>query len=440
MRRLDNNANDAVVREAAARANILGMTPRRWRLVRIFETVVRLFLALGPSPRRMEEGKVCPDTILVIEYWGLGDLAVLVPFLRNLRQSFPKARISLLFNAILPCFLEGQGIVDEFLPVRVPWAQHFRRWKKYNPFSRDWISFAHTLLSLRRHRFDWAVSGRMDVRDNLILWLSGARRRIGYGVGGGAFFLTDRVAPDLSRPHRADAWLHLLKAVSAPADPKLNYLRLTQADRVQARTFLLARGIPPEGVLIGVHTGARSATRRWGNERFAEVAQRLLRESGTHILWFLEPGDFAQAPPMERCHAVSVSFRLFLAMLSQCRLLVCNDSGPMHLANLLGVPVVAIFGPQRPESFGPRGERDRVVIRPEFSCRPCFDYCIFDQPYCLRAISEDEVYHAAESVLQQLTYAKTGQKGAVYEDVTNNGELDRRSTEFLRQHFAPEHR
>jgi heptosyltransferase-2 len=165
-----------------------------------------------------------------------------------------------------------------------------------------------------------------------------------------------------------------------------------------------------------------------------------LRESGTHILWFSEPGDSTQAPLMERCHAVSVSFRLFLAVLSQCRLLVCNDSGPMHLANLLGVPIVAIFGPQRPESFGPRGERDRVVIRPEFSCRPCFDYCIFDQPYCLRAISEDEVYHAAESVLQQLTYAKTGQKGAVYEDVTNNGELDRRSTEFLRQHFAPEHR
>jgi len=68
----------------------------------------------------------------------------------------------------------------------------------------------------------------------------------------------------------------------------------------------------------------------------------------------------------------------------------------MHLANLLGVPVVAVFGPQRPEWFGPRGPHDRVVIRPEFSCRPCFDYCSFDQPYCLRAISTDEVYDAVE--------------------------------------------
>jgi len=70
----------------------------------------------------------------------------------------------------------------------------------------------------------------------------------------------------------------------------------------------------------------------------------------------------------------------------------------MHLANLLGVPVVAVFGPQRPEWFGPRGPQDRVVIRSEFPCRPCFDYCIFDQPYCLRTISAGEVYTTVENV------------------------------------------
>src|SRR6267143_1189972 len=202
MRRRDTNSNGGIDTEAAARANILGMTPRKWRLVRLFEAVARCFSSLIPSPRGIEDSKARPNTILVIEYWNLGDLAILVPFLRNLRRTFPKARISLLVNATLPRFLEDQGIVDEFFFVRVPWAQHFHRWKKYNPFSQDWISFARTLLSLRRRRFDWAFSGRMDVRDNLIMWLSGARRRIGYGVGGGAYFLTDRVIPNLSRPHR----------------------------------------------------------------------------------------------------------------------------------------------------------------------------------------------------------------------------------------------
>ena len=398
MHRRDANSIDPMIREAVARASILGMTPRKWCLVRALEAVARLFL-LKVSPSLNSKGSQAkPNTILVIEYWNLGDLAILVPFLRNLRQSFPTARISLLVNSALASFLKGQGLVDEFIPVRVPWARHFNRLRKYNPFSLDWISLTRAVLALRERRFDWAFSGRMDIRDNLILWLSGARRRIGYGVGGGGFLLTDRVLPDLSRPHRADVWLHLLEAADALQDRKLSGFHQAHAELASARSYLAGLGIAPDVCVIGVHPGARIATRRWGDERFAEVARRVLEETDAHVLWFSEPGTSCQAPQLERCHSVSLDFRPFLAVLSYCRLLVCNDSGPMHLANLLGVPVVAVFGPQRPEWFGPRGPQDRVVIRPEFPCRPCFDYCAFDQPYCLRTISTDEVYDAVESV------------------------------------------
>jgi heptosyltransferase-2 len=395
----DANSIDPMIREEAARASTLGMTPRKWRLVRAFEAVARLFLPLVRPPQDSEGSQAKPNTILVIEYWNLGDLAILVPFLRNLRRSFPTARISLLVNSALASFLKGQGLVDEFIPVRVPWARHFNRLRKYNPFSLDWISLARTILALRKHRFDWAFSGRMDIRDNLILWLSGARRRFGYGVGGGGFLLTDRVLPDLSRLHRADVWLHLLEAADALQDRKMSGFHQAHAELAVARSYLAGLGIASDVCVIGVHPGARIATRRWGDKRFAEVARRVLEETDAHVLWFSEPGTSCQAPQLERCHSVSLSFRPFLAVLSYCRLLVCNDSGPMHLANLLGVPVVAVFGPQRPEWFGPRGPHDRVVIRPEFSCRPCFDYCIFDQPRCLRTISTDEVYGAVQTAL-----------------------------------------
>lgn len=352
-----------------------------------------------PTVPPLENPSNPPASILVVEYWNLGDLAILVPFLRNLRECFPRTGISLLVRPELAHFLDGQGLVDEFISTRVPWGRHFNRWRKYNPFSLDWISLVRTIVSLRKRQFEWAFSGRMDIRDNLLLWLSGARRRIGYGLAGGGSLLTDQVTPDLSRPHRADVWLHLLEAVNVLPDRKQGGLRLTDEDQAHSRSFLLARGIPPDSFLIGVHPGARLANRRWGDERFAEVAQRVLQTTGAHILWFLEPGTSCQAPQLKRCHAVSVDFRLFLSVLTHCRLLLCNDSGPMHLANLLGVPVVAVFGPQRPEWFGPRGPNDRVVIHPEFPCRPCVDYCIFDQPYCLRTISTDEVYHAVAAAL-----------------------------------------
>src|SRR5437016_2285611 len=241
----DDSISGSRAIEAVARAHLLRMTPLKWRLARTFETLMRLLKPLTPPLPPFENPKEQPASILVIEYWNLGDLAILVPFLSNLKQSFPRARISLLLKAELTAFLEHQALVDEFIPVRVPWAQFFNRFRKYNPFSLDWISLARTILSLRKHRFDWAFSGRMDVRDNLMLWLSGARRRIGYGVGGGGSFLTDRVTPDLSRPHRAELWLHLLEALELPLDPKVDRFHLTHVELAWARSYLAGLGIAP---------------------------------------------------------------------------------------------------------------------------------------------------------------------------------------------------
>lgn len=384
--------------EVAARASFVKMTPRKWRLVRLFENFLKLMLPLLPSPRAMKNREAPPLSVLVVEYWNLGDLAILVPFLRNLRRGFPQARISLLVNAGLAAFLEGQGVVDEFIPVRVPWAEHFHRSKKYNPFSRRWVSLLRTIVVLRRRRFDWALSGRMDVRDNFLLWLTGAARRIGYGFAGGGFLLTDRIAPDLSRPHRADIWLHLLEALGAPIQRQNDGFRLTDREIALARTFLREREIPDDAFLIGVHPGARIPVRRWGDERFAEVARQIMAETDAHIVWFSDPGNPSEGPQTERCHTASLDFRSFLAVLSRCQLFVGNDSGPMHLANLLGVPVVTVFGPQRPEWFGPRGVGDKVVIRSEMWCRPCFDYCRFDEPYCLRLIKTKDVLIAVANL------------------------------------------
>jgi|HubBroStandDraft_2_1064218.scaffolds.fasta_scaffold26189_2 ADP-heptose:LPS heptosyltransferase len=380
--------------DAAARVSFVKMTARKWRLVRLFERVLRLALPFLPAPQSTAGTHAAPKRILVVEYWNLGDLAILVPFLRALRSAFPRAHISLLLKPGLVSFLDGQKLVDEFIPVRVPWAQHLDRWKKYNPFSRNWISLFRALASLRKSRFDLAFSGRMDIRDNLLLWLSGARRRIGYGFAGGEFLLTDSVFPDFARLHRADVWLHLLDNFKLATLGDEGSYELTKAEIASAEAFLKSLGISQESRVVGIHPAARIRSRRWGDERFAEVARDILETTDAHILWFTEPGEQSEPPRMDRCHEVKIAFRSFIGVLSFCDLLVCNDSGPMHIANLLGVPVVAVFGPQRPEWFGPRGPQDRVVIRPEMWCRPCFDYCMFGEPHCLRSITPAEVIRA----------------------------------------------
>jgi lipopolysaccharide heptosyltransferase II len=387
--------------ESTARALFLRMGRSKWRIVQMVEIILRPLLRVLPKPALISPTERVLR-ILVIEYWNLGDLAILVPFLTRLRKDFPAARIALLVNTKFESFLGNQGLVDEFIPIRVPWAQHFSRWKKYNPFSGHLLPFLRVIWSLRKNRFDWVFSGRMDIRDNFLMWLSGTPRRIGYGIGGGGFLLTDRVFPDLSRPHRADVWLQLLSAVGVPAQSQSATFEVSKKAQEDADGFLRARRVPQDAVVVGFHTGARIPIRRWGDERFTEVALDLLHQQNVHVIWFSEPGSDSHPPSHDRCHAATLDFALFLAVLSRCQSLVCNDSGPMHLANLLGVPVVAVFGSTNPVWFGPRGALDRVVIRPEMWCRPCFDYCIFDQPHCLRAIEPKDVLQAATDLLSDV--------------------------------------
>ncbi len=405
---VQNAARSSLNAEEAARGGLVKIGPVKRLLILgleiLFFPPVRGLAILGrlASTKHQEEIR----KILVLEYWNLGDIVILLPFLQNLRTSFPKARISLMVNPSVLPLLEGQELVDELIPVRVPWAQHFLRWKKYNPFSPLWINLARTLLRARRQRFDLALTGRMDIRDNLLVWLIGARRRVGYGVGGGGLFLTDVVTPDLRNPHRSQVWLRLLEYLEKPIADILPRLWLGEDERGFGARFLEENGIRENEFVLGVHPGARIPTRQWGDTNFAAVAARLSSRFPLKILWFRDPkqGEVPKSS-LVPCISVALPFRHFMAVLARCHLLVCNDSGPMHIASALGVPVVAVFGPTKAEWFGPMGDENRVVIRPEFWCRPCFDSCIFDQPYCLRTVSTDQVVEATLSAINDVSLA-----------------------------------
>jgi len=170
-------------------------------------------------------------------------------------------------------------------------------------------------------------------------------------------------------------------------------------------------GIQDTDVLIGVHSGARNRVRQWGEENFSQIAQRLTQAFPVKVLWFREPGS-SDASNLPGLVPVDLPLQEFLAVLSECRLLVCNDTGPMHLATALDVPVVAVFGPGMPAWWGPRSSGSRVVLQDAVWCRPCFDYCVFDQPYCLRTLDVASVFEAASDVLSSLL-GKTGQSTSI---------------------------
>jgi len=194
--------------EAAAQGCFVLIRPGKRRAIRILEKilypVVRSWERMRPGPSKTSD---VVERILVVEYSLLGDIILLLPFLQNLRAHYPSSQITLLVNPGVLTLLKHQELADELVPIRMPWVESLSRLGKWNPFSSLWIKLAHCMWSLRRQKFDLAFSVRGDVRDNLLLWIAGAERRVGYGFGGGAFLLTDAVVPDLDHPHISDRWL-----------------------------------------------------------------------------------------------------------------------------------------------------------------------------------------------------------------------------------------
>ena len=395
--------------ERAALGALVKFGPGKRIVIRLAEAIARPLVSIVDRLRTKDSGTSNGSratqeirNILVLEYWNLGDVVMQSPFLMNLRIQYPNARITLLTSPKVAPLIANQQLVDEVIELRVPWALHYSRWHKYNPFSPLWLPLHRTLRALRARRFDLAFSARADLRDNFILWFVNSRRRVGYSFGGGGFFLTDSVTPDIRNPHFSNRWLKLLEHLEKPISNREPQLRLTSAEHQAAVALLASHAVRETDFLVAVHPGARSVNRQWGEVNFTQVADRLLDKFPVKIIWFQEPGQRAAAPSGSRIVPLSLPLREFMAVLSRCGMLICNDSGPMHIATALNVPVVAVFGPTEQAWFGPLGSNNQVVMRSGFWCRPCFDYCIFDQPYCLRTISIEDVYIPAEHTLRAL--------------------------------------
>src|SRR5262249_42449196 len=156
-------------------------------------------------------------------------------------------------------------------------------------------------------------------------------------------------------PHFSNRWLRLLETLGKSPDVLEPRLQVTANEKESAETCMAERGIQNGEFVIGIHPGARSAVRQWGEENFTILAERLQAEFPVKVVWFRDPGQIEPTENDPQRHAFSLPLRAFMGALSRCQLLICNDSGPMHIATALGVPVVAIFGPTEPAWFGPLG-------------------------------------------------------------------------------------
>jgi lipopolysaccharide heptosyltransferase II len=333
-------------------------TPRKRILLAAARALSKAVDILRPESRR-KLPNVDIKSILVVELWNIGDVILAMPFLAQLRAVFPGARITLLSRPFARELLEGTGLVDEFVTAELTWRG---RSQALDPIPPHWRELWSTLRKLRRLRFDLGFSSRLHLREHAILRLAKVRRRIGYGFGSHAGLLTDAISIADPDQHKVADWLALLDPFGGPLPTDGHLLRVSPAERDWAENYLVSNGVLEGDVVVGVHPGASLIQKRWPIERFADVVQALNKCPGVRTLVFVEPtGHGATLSESHDVITAKVGLREMIALIDRCELLVCNDSGPMHIAGALGIPAVAIFLSGINRWFSPLGEHHELV-------------------------------------------------------------------------------
>ena len=295
----------------------------------------------------------------MVELWNIGDVVLTIPFLAQLRAIFTEAEITLLARPYAAEILAGTGLVDRFIEAELTWKTEGR---SFNPLNYNWAELLRVVPVLRERNFDLAFQCRPHAREYALVAVSGARRRVGYAKPGWGRLLTDAIAFGDSEVQKKDAWLRLLEPFGGPRKIEIPALGVSGDEQLWATEFLRTNGADPSNLLVAIHAGASVPEKRWPIERFAEVARDLGARTNVDVLAFIEPEGYGSAiAAVDGVIPAQVELRQMIALLARCDLLVCNDSGPMHIAGALGVPTVAIFGSGINHQFAPLGDQHELV-------------------------------------------------------------------------------
>lgn len=351
-------------------------------------------------PRRFRPETV--QRILVIRLDRLGDLALTLPLINALKRRWPSAEVTLLCREATAPLAEGHPTIDHVLTMPGTGQSAGRR-------ATGWPS-AEMVRLLRAGRFDLAIdpfSGE-ELGPALLAWESRARYRLGFSTAGRGGLFTRTVAAD-RRQSFIEQQRSLLAAIDVPLEVSPPWLTVSVEERRSAAERLRASGLDPGRPIIGIHPGGYYPTQRWPLGRFLELA-RQLEQADWQIAFF---GTRAEERLIAQIGTgvgakVGVYFGLelreFIAIMSHCRLFICNNSGPLHLAASLGLPTVSTMGPTNPVRWQPVGNHHRVVSKGLW-CSPCQEaHCPLGTHDCLMEISVEEMAKA----VRELTAALPG--------------------------------
>lgn len=294
----------------------------------------------------------------------VGDAIMALPALRVVRSRFPDAEITILAKSYVAAIYKNQQVCDNMMFVDE---------------KRD------TIAEIREQKFDKALLLQNAFAAAYFVWRAGIPERIGYARDGRSLLLTKSVAiPKVGEipAHEQYYYLELLRRagwLDSLPDETFIKIEVPAENKKRAVDFLLSNGAKPDGFRIAIGAGASYGSAKcWPPDRFAELANRLQSQSGADVILFGTANEAAvssaiiagmRQPPIDLTGKTAIED--VPALLSQCDLFIGNDSGAMHVAAAVSLPVVAVFGPTDPFGTAPVTPRCSIVQEKTY-CSPCF--------------------------------------------------------------------
>jgi heptosyltransferase-2 len=338
------------------------------------------------------------NTILIRGTNWIGDVIMTLPAIAAVRETFPQAKVTVLAK---PWVAEVYRIckdIDDILIFQSPGIHHG-------------IAGKYRLArELQKKEFDAAILLQNAVEAAIIAWLARIPIRVGYNSDARGFLLTHSVVrtDEIRKVHQINYYLEMLKSVGFCSLRRDINLTLDNDYRTIADDILKKHHIGQNSITIGIAPGATyGPAKMWFPERFAAVADRLINDFSAHILLFGSDSDRGRAEMVQQSSnnmflnlAGDTSLKEAIALISRCDLFISNDSGLMHVAGALGIPLVAIFGSTNPITTSPIGKKS-IILCKNVSCSPCLKKTCPTDFKCMDLITTDDVYDRAKRLLEE---------------------------------------
>lgn len=343
-----------------------------------------------------------PQKILIIKLRAIGDVIMATPVIANLRSAFPAANIDFLTERPSAAIVEDNPDLNRVIVL------DRTALKQQKPVQRL-QTYLRFIADLRQQNYDLVFDLFGNPRSALLTLLTRAPVRAGYRYRIRRFAYTHVVEPRGDRVHEVQTNLDALQALHLPISNTELRVAIDDVSANEIEQFWQQNGLPAEKLVIGLNASGGWYTKRWPLHSFAQLGDRLRRESGARLLLLWGPGEREDATSIQRMMstesvmAPTTTLKSLGVLLRRLHLLVSNDSGPMHLAAAVGTPVVGIYGPTNPRLQGPWGNQNEVVTKTGLDCLGCNGVtCRIVTHDCMQALSVDEVMAAIRKLIHRI--------------------------------------